>query len=98
VLNRLSKNPDWVEYQNRMQKRAQVRSRRSYQHFMGQMQAYHPSRTDAWNQQVAGDQVGQNAQRAQSSSWRKTLTRLTDAVDPPTGNHFQVWTGPNAND
>jgi hypothetical protein len=65
---------------------------------MGQMQAYHQSRTDAWNQQVAGDQVRQNAQRAQSSSWRKTLTRLTDAVDPPTGNHFQVWTGPNAND
>ena len=64
---------------------------------MGQMQAYHQARTHAWNQQVAGYRVRQNAQQAQSSSWGKTLTGRTDAVDPQSGNHFQVLTGPNAN-
>jgi hypothetical protein len=61
------------------------------------MQQYHQQRTSAWNQQVAGFEKRQNESAAQSSNWGEILTGLTDATDPLTGEHFQVWTGPNAN-
>jgi hypothetical protein len=53
--------------------------------------------SSSMNQQVSGFEARQNASAAQSDSWGKILTGLTDARDPYTGQQFQVWTGPNSN-
>jgi hypothetical protein len=97
MLDTLTKSPQWVEYQARMQRAGAAEIQRDFQQFMSQMQAYHQARTTAWNNQVAKFEAGQNARQAQSTNWGNILTGLTDAVDPQTGNRFQVWTGPYAN-
>lgn len=97
MLSSIEKNPQWVAYQKRMEQAGVRDIQRNFQIFMQQMQQYHNARTQAWNQQVSGFEARQNASFKQSSNWCDTMTGLTNARDPYTGEKLQVWTGPNAN-
>jgi hypothetical protein len=97
MITTWQKDPQWEAYQKQLAQMGLQQIQASFQQFMAQMQQYHQQRTSAWNQQVAGFEKRQNESAAQSSNWGEILTGLTDATDPLTGEHFQVWTGPNAN-
>ncbi len=97
MFNSFARNPEWEQFQSRMVKAGAAQVGQQYRQFLGQMQAYHQARTNAWNQQVAGFEARQAASQAQSSRWGDILTGLTDAVDPQSGTRFQVWTGPYSN-
>jgi hypothetical protein len=97
MLNSVEKNPQWVLYQKQIEQAGLQNVQRNFQIFMQQMQQYHNARTQAWNQQVQGFEARQQASFQQSSSWCDTMTGLTNATDPLTGQKLQVWTGPNAN-
>jgi hypothetical protein len=97
MLDSFHKNPQWVQYQNQMTQAGAQMIQQNFQTFMAQMRAYDQARSSAMNQQVAGFEARQNASQRQSSSFGETLTGLQDAVDPQTGQRFQVWTGPGAN-
>jgi len=97
MLNSIEKNPQWVLYQKQIEQSGLQNIQRKFQIFMQQMQQYHNARTQAWNQQVQGFEARQNASFQQSSNWCDTMTGLTNATDPLTGEKLQLWTGPNAN-
>jgi hypothetical protein len=97
MLDSFHKNPQWVEYQNQMTQAGGQMIEQNFQTFMAQMRAYDQARSSAMNQQVAGFEAHENASQRQSSSFGETLTGLQDAVDPQTGQRFQVWSGPGAN-
>jgi hypothetical protein len=97
MLDSFHKNPQWVAYQNQMTQAGAQMIQQNFQNFMAQMRAYDQARSSAMNQQVAGFEAHENASQRQSSSFGETLTGLQDAVDPQTGQRFQVWTGPGAN-
>ena len=97
MLSSIEKNPQWVLYQKQIEQAGLQNIQRNFQIFMQQMQQYHNARTQAWNQQVQGFEARQHASFQQSSSWCDTMTGLTNATDPLTGEKLQVWTGPNAN-
>ena len=94
MLNSIEKNPQWVAYQKQMEQAGLANIQRNFQVFMQQMQQYHNARTQAWNQQVSGFEARQHASFQQSSNWCDTMTGLTNARDPYTGENLQVWTGP----
>ena len=97
MLDSFHKNQQWVEYQNQMTQAGARMIEQNFQTFMAQMRAYDQARSSAMNQQVAGFEARENASQRQSSSFGETLTGLQDAVDPQTGQRFQVWSGPGAN-
>jgi hypothetical protein len=97
MLSSIEKNPQWVLYQKQMEQAGIRDIQRNFQVFMQQMQQFHNQRTQAWNQQVSHFEAQQHASFAQSSSWCDTLTGLTNAHDPYTGQDLQVWTGSKAN-
>ena len=55
---------------------------RDYQTFLAQTRATMQKFSSSMNQQVSGFEARQNASAAQSDSWGKILTGLTDARDP----------------
>jgi len=97
MLDTITRNPEWEQFQKRMTQAGAVQMEQQYQQFLVQMRAYHEARTNAWNQQVAGYEARQAAQAHQVARWGDTLTGLTECVDPQTGTHFKVWTGPYNN-
>jgi hypothetical protein len=97
MLDSFHKNPQWVEYQNQMTQAGEQMIQQNFQSFMAQMRAYDQARSSAMNQQVAGFEAREQASQRQSTSFGETLTGLQDAVDPQTGERFQVWSGPNSN-
>ena len=97
VLDTFQVNPEWKQYQARMTQEGAALIRRNFQTFLAQMQQQHQAFTNSLNQQVAGFEARQNAQQAQFESFDRTLVGIQNASDPLTGEHFQVWTGPNAN-
>ena len=90
-------NPRWKEYQARITQMGLNQIREIFNQFMQQMRAFDQQRQAAMNQQVAGFEARQNAQAAQVSSFGDILTGLTNGVDPQTGEHFQVFSGPKSN-
>jgi len=84
-------------YQKQIEQAGLQNIQQNLQMFMQRMQQFHNARTAAWNQRVSGFEAHQNASQAQSSSWCDTITGLTQAHDPYTGESLKVWTGPNAN-
>src|SRR6185312_13699830 len=52
MLNSIEKNPQWVLYQKQIEQSGLQNIQRNFQIFMQQMQQYHNTRTQAWNQQV----------------------------------------------
>ena len=97
MIDTWRKNPEWVQYQDRMTQAGLQQVRENFGQFMKQMQAYHQARTAAMNQQVAGYEAHQNAQAQQVSNWGQILTGTETVSDPATGNQFEVFTGPKAN-
>lgn len=97
ALDTFQVNPQWKAHQQQMTQDGLAMIQRDYQNFLTQTRATMQNFTNSMNQQVAGFEAQQNAQAAQVNSWSNTLTGLTNAVDPLTGQHFQMWTGPNAN-
>jgi hypothetical protein len=97
IIDSFHKNPQWVVYQKQMEQAGFTNIQQNFQVFMQQMQQYHNARTAAWNSQVSHYETRQNAQANQVSNWCDTLTGLTNARDPQTGETFKVWTGPYSN-
>jgi hypothetical protein len=81
-------------YQKQIEQAGLQNIQQDFQMFMQRMQQCHNERTAAWNQQVSGFEAHQNASQAQSSSWCDTITGLTQAHDPYTGESLKVGPGP----
>jgi hypothetical protein len=97
MIDSWQKNPQWEEYQKQVTQMGLNQIKAGFQQFMQQMQAYHQARTAAMNQQVAGFEAHQNAQAQQVTGWGETLTGIETVSDPQTGNQFQIFSGPKAN-
>ena len=97
MIGSWKKNPEWVQRQNQITQEGLAQIGRDFGAFMQQMRTFHQQREAAMNQQVAGYYAKQNAQAQQVSSWGQTLTGLEDIRDPNTGNKYEVFTGPKAN-
>ncbi len=97
ALDTFQIDPQWQAHQQQMTQEGLAMIQRDYQTFLAQTRATMQKFSSSMNQQVSGFEARQNASAAQSDSWGKILTGLTDARDPYTGQQFQVWTGPNSN-
>jgi hypothetical protein len=97
VLDSFQIYPQWQAHQQQMTQEGAALVQRDFQTFLAQTRATMQNFTNSMNQQVSGFEAQQNAQAAQVQSWGNTLTGLTNARDPLTGQQFQVWTGPDAN-
>lgn len=97
MIDSWQKNPQWVEYQNRLTQIGLQHIREGFAQFMQQMQQIHEQFTQSMNQQVAGYYAHQNAQARQVSGWCDTINGETNVTDPSTGTQFKVFTGPKEN-
>lgn len=91
------KSEQWAQYQDRVTQMGLDQIRKSFGEFMQQMQEFDRQRQAAMNQQVAGFEARQGAQARQVSGFCETLTGLETVRDPMTGNQFQIFSGPKAN-
>ena len=90
-------DPQWQRHQQQMTQEGLQVVQQDYEAFLAQTRATMQKFSSSMNQQVSGFEARQNTSAAQSDSWGKILTGITDARDPYTGEQFQVWTGPNSN-
>lgn len=97
MIDSWQKNPQWVEYQNRLTQIGLQHIREGFQQFMQQMQQFHEQFTRSLNQQVSGYYAHQHAEQQQFSSWDDIINNQTNVTDPATGAHFQVFSGPHHN-
>lgn len=93
-------NPEWVEYQKRMDAEGlQYQRARQQQRIMElqqQVQQFE-SKMRAMQDQVKAFERRQDAQAHQVESFTNTLVGLTPTTDPLTGENRLVWTGPKDN-
>ena len=97
MMDSWEKNPQWVQYQNRLTQVGLAQIQAAFGQFMQQMQQFHQQFTQSMNQQVAGYYARQNAQAKQVSGWCDNINGLTNVSDPKTGAQFQVFSGPKSN-
>jgi len=92
-------NPQWIQYQKRMDDMALQYQRARQQGRMqalGQQVQQFQARMQGMRNQVSAFQRGQNAQAAQVNEWSNMLTGVTPTTDPLTGTSRTVWTGPRS--
>jgi len=88
-------NPEWTQYQKRMDQEALIYQRQRQQSRMREISrqvAQFESRMQSMQNQVNAFERGQARQAAQVESFGNTLTGITPTVDP-FGNTRNVWTG-----
>ena len=93
-------NPDWLEYQKRMDAEGldyqRVRQQGRMRELQAQVQQFE-AKMQAMQNQVNAFERRQNAQAAQVESFSSALNGITPTTDPLTGENRQVWTGPKSN-
>jgi hypothetical protein len=90
-------NPQWIEYQKRMDAQGLQYQRARQQQRMaalGQQVQQFEARMQAMRQQVSAFERHQAAQAAQVESFTNVLNGVTPTIDPMTGQARTVWTGP----
>jgi hypothetical protein len=93
-------NPEWVEYQKRMDAEGLQYQRARQQQRMNEFQAQvrqFESRMRAMQSQVNAFERRQQAQASQVEGFTDVLNGLTPTTDPLTGENRKVWTGPKSN-
>lgn len=89
-------NPDWTQYQKRMDQEALAYQRQRQQARMRALSrqvAEFEAKMQNMQSQVNSFERGQARQAAQVESFGNTLTGITPTIDP-FGNTHNVWTGP----
>jgi len=93
-------NPEWLEYQKRMDAEGlqyqRVRQQGRITDLQNQMQQF-AAKMQAMQNQVNAFERRQNAQAAQVEGFTNALVGITPTTDPLTGENRQVWTGPKSN-
>lgn len=93
-------NPEWVEYQKRMDAEGlqyqRVRQQQRMAELEQQVQQFE-AKMRAMQNQVRAFERRQDAQARQVESFTNTLVGLTPTTDPLTGENRLVWTGPKDN-
>jgi hypothetical protein len=97
MMDSCEKNPQWVEYQQRLTRIGLAQIQAAFGQFMQQMQQFHQQFTQSLNQQVSGYYARKNSQAKQVSQFCDNLNGLTNVRDPKTGAEFQVFSGPKPN-
>jgi hypothetical protein len=93
----LTLNPQWKEYQKRLDAEGLDYQRARQQQRMAALSAQvqqFEARMQAMRQQVASFERHQAAQAAQVESFSNVLNGVTPTMDPMTGQARTVWTGP----
>ncbi|HTQ54893.1 MAG TPA: hypothetical protein VMI94_10555 [Bryobacteraceae bacterium] len=89
----------WIRYQQRMDQEGlayqRLRQQGRLQQLAQQVQQFQ-ARMQSMQSQVRSFERRQDAQAAQVASFGDTLTGLTPAVDPLSGEIHKVWIGPNS--
>lgn len=100
LLQSLHVNPEWLEYQKRMDAEGldyqRVRQQGRIRDLQNQMQQF-AAKMQAMQNQVNAFERRQNAQAAQVEGFTNVLVGITPTTDPLTGENRQVWTGPKSN-
>jgi len=93
-------SPAWIEYQKRMDAEGlqyqRMRQQGRIRDLEAQVQQFE-ARMQTMQRQVNAFEQHQAAQAAQVESFTNVLNGITPTTDPLTGEHRDVWTGPNAN-
>lgn len=93
-------NPEWLEYQKRMDAEGlqyqRVRQQGRITDLQNQVQQF-AAKMQAMQNQVNAFERRQNAQAAQVEGFTNALVGITPTTDPLTGENRQVWTGPKNN-
>ncbi len=93
-------NPEWLEYQKRMDTEGlqyqRVRQQGRMANLQLQMQQF-SAKMQAMQNQVNAFERSQNAQAAQVEGFTNILNGVTPTTDPLTGENRLVWTGPKDN-
>ena len=93
-------NPDWLEYQKRMDAEGldyqRVRQQGRMRELQAQVQQFE-TKMQAMQNQVNAFERRQSAQAAQVESFSNVLNGVTPTTDPLTGENRLVWTGPKSN-
>lgn len=97
MIDSWQKNPQWVEYQNRLTQVGLQQIRASFGQFMQQMQQIHEQFTQSLNQQVSSYYSHMHAEEKQFSSFADVINNETNVTDPNTGTQFKVFSGPHHN-
>jgi hypothetical protein len=97
MMESWEKNPQWVQYQDRLTKIGLQQIQAAFGQFMQQMQQFHQQFTQSLNAQVSGYYARQDAQAKQVSNWCDNINGVTNVTDPKTGAKFQVFAGPKSN-
>jgi hypothetical protein len=90
-------NPEWIEYQKRMDAQGLEYQRARQQQRMvalGQQVQQFEAQMQAMRAQVSSFERHQAAQAAQVEGFTNVLNGITPTIDPMTGQARQVWTGP----
>lgn len=93
-------NPEWIEYQKRMDADGLQYQRARQQQRMIELQQQvqqFESKMRAMQDQVKAFERRQDAQAHQVEGFTNTLVGLTPTTDPLTGENRLVWTGPKDN-
>jgi hypothetical protein len=92
-------NPEWIQYQKRMDAQGLEYQRARQQQRMAalsQQVRQFEAQMQAMRQQVASFERHQAAQAAQVESFTNVLNGITPTIDPMTGQARTVWSGPAA--
>jgi hypothetical protein len=93
-------NPEWLEYQKRMDAAGleyqRMRQQKRLRELQAQVQQFE-SQMHAVQKQVSAFERHQAASAAQVEGFTNALIGVTPTTDPLTGENRTVWTGPHSN-